>query len=83
MDRPDIVVVDVLDYYDGPLEFLARYIRFWTEAGNPIHGLIYGCLSAESPTGRNDYRIYDLWMLPPWNGPEWQITENELEYENE
>lgn len=84
LKRPDLTVVDVLDYWNGTTQFLARYVRSQRDNGPAIYGLIYGCITEESVDhmDSDDPRVYGLWTLPPQQAePQWHIREDELVYE--
>lgn len=77
--RPaDLEVIEVLEQWNGPVAFLARYYQ--DIHGYPIPTLVYGHVQDESGLNRDDERTYDLWRLPPFTQADWEIRETELEY---
>lgn len=79
MERPEMEVVEVLNYYDGVIEFLARYVERIAES-TPIYRVAYGCLADNSSVSTDENRTYDVWSLPPVSDRKWKINEDELEF---
>jgi hypothetical protein len=66
-------IIEVLDYYDGVLEFVgwARVNEVYedqdyeTSTSRAVHGI----LAPDSSVSSDDERLYDCWLLPPRPNP--------------
>jgi hypothetical protein len=96
MNTPtELRVIQVLDHYDGTIEFIsaAERTELWGGKEHTVQRCVYGLLSPESGVGSDDSRTYDCWWMPPiagaeadprWYGkftkPDFQISEDALDY---
>jgi hypothetical protein len=87
-------IIEILDYYDGVLEFVG-----WARVNEVYEGqdyetstsrAVHGILAPDSSVSSDSERFYDCWLLPPrpnppderWGGehtkPDFQISEGFL-----